>query len=270
MTPLNANELSVSYGNQPILKQLSLEVRSGEVLVLLGSNGAGKTTLLRTLCRQLSPESGVVSIDQRDIQGFKTRVLAKSIALMPQQENRDAQLTVMDVVSLGRTPHTGWWMPLSQRDRDIVMQSLDATGLTNLKDRRITELSGGEWRRMILARALTQMAPILLLDEPTAGLDLKYQYDVLSRVKRMSRQCNLSVVLTLHDLNQAAAFGDRLAILCEGNILAVGTPREVLRAELIEQAFGIPVRVMDHPVHGTPFVVTLYDSIPSEEGLSQG
>lgn len=261
MNPLSAHELSVSYGREPILKQLSLELRQGEVLVLLGSNGAGKTTLLQTLCRQLSPKSGTVWIDQNDIREFASRTLSKAIALMPQHENRNAQLNVHDVVSLGRTPHTGWWMPLSQSDREIVMQSLEATGLAGLRDRSITELSGGEWRRMILARALTQMAPILLLDEPTAGLDLKYQFDVLSRVKKMSRQCDLSVVMTLHDLNQASAFGDRVALLCDGRILAVGPPREVLRAELIEQAFGVPVRVMAHPVHGTPFIVPLYESV---------
>jgi iron complex transport system ATP-binding protein len=269
MNPLTARDLSLAYGSEPILKQLSLELRSGEVLVLLGSNGAGKTTLLRALCRQLSPDSGAVLIDQKDIREFNLRTLSKTIALMPQQENRDAQLTVLDVVSLGRTPHTGWWMPLSQLDRDIVKQSLEATGLSSLVDRRITELSGGEWRRMILARALTQMAPILLLDEPTAGLDLKYQFDVLSRVKKMSRQSNLTVVLTLHDLNQASIFGDRLAILCDGKILAVGAPRDVLRTELIEQAFGVPVSVMDHPIHGTPFVVPLYESISNEVSSTQ-
>lgn len=150
MNPLTARDLSLAYGSEPILKQLSLELRSGEVLVLLGSNGAGKTTLLRALCRQLSPDSGAVLIDQKDIREFNLRTLSKTIALMPQQENRDAQLTVLDVVSLGRTPHTGWWMPLSQLDRDIVKQSLEATGLSSLVDRRITQLSGGEWRRMIL------------------------------------------------------------------------------------------------------------------------
>jgi len=258
MNPLAATDLSFAYSNQAILDQISIELHAGEVLVLLGANGAGKTTLLQTLCRQLRPDSGVVLIGQEDIRQFKPRTLARSVALMPQQENRDSQLRVIDVVSLGRTPHTGWWLPLSENDHTIVKQSLEMTGLTGLQERRITELSGGEWRRMILARALTQHAAILLLDEPTAGLDLKYQLDVLERVKDMAHHCKLTVVLTLHDLNHASMFGDRLALLSDRKLLAIGTPREVLQPMLIEQAFGVPVTVIDHPIHGTPFVVPLY------------
>jgi iron complex transport system ATP-binding protein len=260
MTPLVAQELSFAYTNQPILEQITLEIRTGEVLVLLGPNGAGKTTLLQALCRQLRPDSGVVLINQEDIRNFKPRSLSQHIALMPQQENRDSQLSVLDVVSLGRTPHAGWWLPLSEKDHVIINQSLEVTGLTALAGRPITQLSGGEWRRMILARALTQHASILLLDEPTAGLDLKYQLDVLTRVKKMSRQCNLTVVLTLHDLNHASIFGDRLAILSNCKLLAIGTPREVLQPTIIEQAFGVPVSVIDHPTHRTPFVVPLYEN----------
>ena len=258
MSPLVADRISFAYANQAVLDQISIQLRAGEVLVLLGANGAGKTTLLQTLCRQLRPDSGVVLIDQEDIRKFKPQSLARSIALMPQLENRDSQLRVIDVVSLGRTPHTGWWLPLSEKDHKIVKQSLEMTGLTGLQDRRIAELSGGEWRRMILARALTQHAAILLLDEPTAGLDLKYQLDVLARVADMAHHGNLTVVLTLHDLNHAAVFGDRLALLSDHKLLAMGTPREVLQPSLIEQAFSVPVTVIDHPIHGTPFVVPLY------------
>ncbi len=260
MKPLVATDLTIAFGDQKILDRISLELRTGEVLVLLGANGAGKTTLLQTLCRQLRPDNGVVLIDREDIRTLKPRNLARNIALMPQQENRDSQLRVIDVISLGRTPHRGWWLPLTLEDHQIVEQSLDVTGLKQLRDRRITELSGGEWRRMILARALAQHASILLLDEPTAGLDLKYQLDVLTRVRDMARQCNLTVLLTLHDLNHAAIFGDRLALLSDNKLLAIGTPREVLQPLLIEQAFGVPVTVIDHPIHGSPFVVPLYET----------
>ncbi|MGV3482925.1 MAG: ABC transporter ATP-binding protein [Planctomycetaceae bacterium] len=259
MNPLVARDLSFRYTNQTILDRLSIELRAGEVLVLLGANGAGKTTLLQTLCDQLRPDAGVVLVDQEDIRKFKRRLLAKRIALMPQQENRDSQLRVVDVVSLGRTPHVGWWMPLSEEDHAAVRRSLEITGLTELQERRMTELSGGEWRRMILARALAQHASILLLDEPTAGLDLKYQLDVLVRIRAMARQCGLTVALTLHDLNHASMFADRIALLSDGKLLAIGTAREVLKPELIETAFGVRVTVMDHPVDGSPFVVPLYE-----------
>lgn len=259
MIPLAIRDVSFAYSNQAILERVSLELRAGEVLVLLGANGAGKTTLLQTLCRQLHPDSGVVLIQQEDIRKQSAKLLARQVALMPQQENRDSQLRVSDVVSLGRAPHAGWWMPLTAKDHAAVDKAMEMSGLLALRDRRITELSGGEWRRMILARALAQHASILLLDEPTAGLDLKYQLDVLTRVQAMARQCRLTVVLSLHDLNHASIFGDRLALMHDRSLLAVGTPKEVLQPKLIETAFGVPVTVIDHPVYGTPFVVPLYE-----------
>ncbi|GAA4471685.1 ABC transporter ATP-binding protein [Novipirellula rosea] len=270
MTRFYAQGLTFSYADRLILDSISLEFCAGEILVLLGANGAGKTTLLQSLSRQLNPVNGVVGVDGRDIQTMSRRSLAQSIAFMPQQENRGTPLRVIDVVRLGRTPHRGWWMPLTRDDSDIVDQSLEAAGLTDLRDRVITELSGGEWRRMILARALAQASPIVLLDEPTAGLDLKFQFDVLDRVRQMAKQRGLIVVVTLHDLNHAALFGDRLALLSQRSILALGSPQEVLQPHLIEQAFGVSVVVIEHPVHGTPFVVPLGESCTSETQQRHG
>ena len=255
---LESRSLSFSYGHRLILDRISIDIKPGEVVVLLGANGAGKTTLLQSLCRQLRPAFGSVAVGNRDIALFTRRGLAQSIALMPQHENRQSELTVNDVVSLGRTPNCGWWMPYSKHDREVIEDSLEATGLSEYRKHRVSQLSGGEWRRMILARAIAQDAPILLLDEPTAGLDLKYQFDVLYRVRRMAHERNLVVVVTLHDLNHAAMFGDRLALLANRSLIAMGTAREVLTPSLIRQAFGVDVTVIDHPVHGTPFVVPMY------------
>ena len=257
-TGLESEELSFSYTQRLILDRISIEMKAGEVVVLLGANGSGKTTLLQLLCRQLRPASGSVEIENRDIALFTRRALAQRIALMPQHENRHSELTVQDVVSLGRTPQCGWWMPLSKQDHEAIDDSLEATCLSEYRNRRVTQLSGGEWRRMILARAIAQDAPILLLDEPTAGLDLRYQFDVLDRVRRMANERNLVVVVTLHDLNQAAMFGDRLALLADRSLIAIGTAREVLTPCLIRRAFDVEVTVIDHPVHGTPFVVPMY------------
>ncbi len=243
-----------------------MDMKAGEVLVLLGANGAGKTTLLQALCRQLSPESGSIALSSRDIGLFTRRALAQKIAFMPQHENRQSEFTVYDVVSLGRTPHCGWWMPFSKQDLNVIDASLEATGLSEARDRLVTQLSGGEWRRMILARALAQDAPILLLDEPTAGLDLKYQFDVLDRIRRMAKVRNLVVVVTLHDLNHAAMFGDRLALLAEQSLIAIGTAREVLTPSLIRRAFHLDVTVIDHPVYGTPFVVPMYAAGSNGDG----
>lgn len=262
MTSLQAHDLTFSYTNQLVLDRISLELRAGEVMVLLGANGAGKTTLLQALCRQLQPDAGTVLINQQDIANLARRALAREIALMPQHENRSSQLRVIDVVSLGRAPHCGWWLPMTAIDHEVVEQALNACGLRDLRTRLITELSGGEWRRMILARALAQQAHILLLDEPTAGLDLRYQIEVLTLVQRLAARRKMVVVLTMHDLHHAALFGDRLALLSDNALSAIGTPQEVLQPQLIKQAFGVPVTVIKHPVHGTPLVVPQHRPFP--------
>jgi iron complex transport system ATP-binding protein len=150
-------------------------------------------------------------------------------------------------------------LPFPHSEQTIIDDALHNTGLWDLRDRPITELSGGEWRRMVLARALAQQAPILLLDEPTTGLDLKYQVEVLRLIRRLVAQQNLSVVLTSHDLNLAAVFGHRVALLCEREVAACGPPEDVFTAELIGRSFGVPVTVVRHPVYNTPLVVPLTD-----------
>ncbi len=259
MKTLACHDVSFDYASGPVLERVSLQACSGELLVLLGANGAGKSTLLHLIARQLIPKSGSVSIDEVNIEMMGRRELARLIAMMPQHEDRHSQLRVIDIVSLGRTPHCGWWRPMSGDDHEIVRESLEVTGLAGLRERLVHELSGGEWRRMILARSLAQRAPILLLDEPTAGLDLKFQIEVLSRVRAMIRKRQLIGIVTLHDLNHAAVYGDRVAILSDRQLIAVGTPAEVLNPELVERAFGLPVSVLTHPIHGTPFILPRYE-----------
>ena len=259
---LSLNNVEVIYDHVSLaIKGVSIDVPQGAMVALLGANGAGKSTLLHLIARQLVPVSGTISIDATDIANMGRRELAQNIAMMPQHEDRHSQLRVIDVVSLGRTPHCGWWRPMSRGDHDIVHDSLDITGLWELRERLVHELSGGEWRRMILARSLAQRSPILLLDEPTAGLDLKYQLEVLTRIRTMTKQRNLIGVVTLHDLNHASVYGDRVALLSGHSLIAIGTPAEVLKPELIEQAFGLSVSVLAHPVHGTPFIVPRYECI---------
>jgi iron complex transport system ATP-binding protein len=183
--------------------------------------------------------------------------MAQQVALMPQTERRDWPLTVAESVRLGRAPHRGWLLPYTVDDRRIVEAALERAGLCALRDRPITELSGGEWRRMVLARALAQQAQVLLLDEPTTGLDLKYQVEVLRLIRELAGAQNLIVILTLHDLNHASLYGDRLALLYERSLVALGPPANVLTADQISRVFGIPVTVTQHPVYGTPLVVPL-------------
>lgn len=255
MSDLSTHQLHFSYADRPVFEHVSMHLKPGEMLALLGANGAGKTTLLRTLARHLKPTSGEIFLDAKPLTKLSRRGLAQQLAMMPQHENRGASLSVYDVVSLGRTPHCGWLMPLNNNDRSIIDQALSSTGLTELQNRSVHEISGGEWRRMILARALAQDASVLLLDEPTSGLDLKYQHDCLERVRNLTHDRKLITVTTLHDLNQAAMFADRLALLANRELIAIGPPDQVLTTDLIRKAFSIEVAIMKHPMHGTPLVV---------------
>lgn len=254
---IEARAVSCGYGSRRVLDSLSLAAQAGQVLVLMGPNGAGKTTLLRTLARLLRPDHGQVLLHERDVWKLTAHQVARDVALMPQSERRDWPLSVEECVRLGRAPHRGWLLPYSPTDLQVVQAALEAAELVPLRTRPVTELSGGEWRRMILARALAQQARVLLLDEPTAGLDLKFQVEMLRLVRRMALDKQLVVVVTLHDLNQAALYGDRLALLHEHQLVAIGTPAEVLSAERISRVYGVDVTVMQHPVYGTPMVVPL-------------
>ncbi|WP_164102480.1 ABC transporter ATP-binding protein [Candidatus Laterigemmans baculatus] len=257
MSVLQAQGITCGYADRTVLDRVSLELHPGEVAILLGANGAGKTTLLRALSRRLEPRAGQVLLDRQELSGFGNQQLARQIALMPQNERRDWPLSVVDAVSLGRAPHRGWMLPMTSRDRLTVERALELTCLRELRDRPITELSGGEWRRMVLARAIAQEAKILLLDEPTAGLDVRYQVEMLALVKRMAAEQKMVIMLTLHDLNHASLYGDHLILLHDGQIVATGKPADVLHAERIEAAFGIRVMVIPHPVYETPLVVPL-------------
>lgn len=265
MIALETHELGCAYGDRSVFEAISLSIRFGEVLVLLGPNGSGKTTLLRALARMLRPKNGKVLFHEIDIWSQRAASVARQLAMMPQNERRDWPLTVEESVWLGRAPHTGWLFPFRDADQSIVEDALQQTGMSSLRSRPITELSGGEWRRMILARALAQQAKVLLLDEPTAGLDLRYQVEVLRLVRQLTLEKQLAIVMTMHDLNLAAMFGQRAALLANRRLAACGTPEQVFTAELIGRTFGIPVSVIQHPIYKTPFVVPLPDD-PLDSG----
>jgi iron complex transport system ATP-binding protein len=257
MSELRATDLVCGYGSRRVIEGLNLEARPGEVLALLGPNGAGKTTLLRAMSRLLRPASGAVTLAGADLWSQSAGACARQIALAPQSESRDWPLTVAEAVRLGRAAHRGWLLPFTRDDEAAVERALEQTGLADPRDRPIDELSGGEWRRAVLARSLAQQSKVLLLDEPTGGLDLKYQIEILSLVRKLARREDLIVVLTLHDLNVAAQFADRVALLSDGRLEAVGGPRDVITAERISRVYNIAVTVSPHPVYGTPLVAPI-------------
>jgi len=263
MTTLQGERISAAYDGHLVIEQLSIAGHAGEVLGLIGPNGVGKTTLLRVLARLFAPREGQVLLGDQDLWEMSPKRVARTLSLTP-QANPSWPLTVEQVVALGRAPHRGWLLPLSARDKQAIEQALARTGLLPLRERLLTELSGGEQRRVLLARSLCQEPEVLLLDEPTAYLDLKYQMDILDLVRRLAHEDGLTVIVTMHDLNQAALYADRLALLAEGRLLAIGTPQEVLTPANITQAYGVPVVVTRHPVYDTPLVTPLMGGVPAE------
>jgi iron complex transport system ATP-binding protein len=254
MAQLTADRLDSGYRNRPVLTAVSLSIRAGEVLALIGPNGAGKTTLLRALARQLRPTAGTVMLDETPLWTRGPGWVARRIALAPQGRPPERPLTVAEAVALGRAPHRGWLLPLTAADQEIVRRALERAGLGALMNRPVTELSAGEAQRVVLARALAQGPAVLLVDEPTSHLDLRFQRELLDRLRQLAQDDRMAVVLALHDLNLAGLWADRVALLTGGRLLALGAPAEVLTAERLEAAYETPLVVTRHPVFGTPLV----------------
>jgi iron complex transport system ATP-binding protein len=251
---LEVNALHAQYGSRPVLKNIGLSVKPGEILGIIGPNGAGKTTLIRALSGVLPLASGSVTIHGRDIAAMKPAERARKVAVVPQARSLPPAFTGWELALLGRTPHINWLGQTTRQDEQRVLRALERAQALDLAERRLGELSGGEQQRLLLARALAQEAPLLLLDEPTTHLDLQHQVSLLSQVYGLAREENLAVVVALHDLNLVARFADRVALLVEGELRAVGQPAEVLTPELLAQVYRLPLQVLRSAASGRPVI----------------
>ena len=252
---LKIQSLSVDYGARRILHEVSFEVQSGEVLALIGPNGAGKSTLIRAVSGVVPIAGGQVRTNGDDFASLTALQRARYVATVPQAVSMPPAYTVWETVLFGRTPYLGFLGQPSEKDKEIARQSLGRVSALPLADRRVGELSGGEQQRVLLARALCQSTPILLLDEPTAHLDLQYQVSLLELVHELAHKDHLAVLVALHDLNLAAHYADRVALMVAGAIKAMGKPEEVLLSDLIEEAYCLPVLVVKHPFLDIPLVL---------------
>src|SRR5512147_1312113 len=255
MHMLKIKNLSVDYGTRRILHEVSLEVQSGEVLALIGPNGAGKSTLIRAVSGVIPTASGQVRTNGDDFAALPPLRRARYVATVPQAVSMPPAYTVWETVLFGRTPYLGFLGQPSQADEEVARQALERVSALPLADRRVGELSGGEQQRVLLARALCQSTPILLLDEPTAHLDLQYQVNLLQLVHELAHKDHLAVLVALHDLNLAAHYADRVALMVAGTLKAMGKPEEVLQSKLIEEAYCLPVQVVKHPFLDIPLVL---------------
>ncbi|WP_019630981.1 ABC transporter ATP-binding protein [Actinomadura atramentaria] len=251
---LRADKLTLAYDRRTIAEGLSVAVPDGSFTVVVGPNACGKSTLLRALARILKPTAGTVVLDGESVAGWPAKKLARTLGLLPQSSVAPEGITVADLVARGRYPHQGLLRQWSREDERVVAESMAATGVAALADRGVDELSGGQRQRVWIAMALAQQTPILLLDEPTTFLDIAHQIDVLDLCADL-HESGRTVVAVLHDLNHAARYATNLVVMKDGRIVAEGPPGEVVTAELVEDVFGLPCRVIDDPETGTPLVV---------------
>ena len=255
---LSAENISFAYAGAPTLADVDFALGCGALRALLGPNGSGKTTLLKILTGILPPARGTVKYQDVDLKSMSRREIARRVALVPQELNLQFGFTVRQMVMLGRTPHTSALGGPSKQDREIVERVMELTETAEMRDRIITELSGGEQQRVVIAMALAQEPQVLLLDEPTVHLDISHQIEILDLVRKLNRERGLTVLATMHDLNLAALYFDDLVLLERGRIVAQGAPAEVLSVDRIRDVFHANVLVQAHPAReDAPQVILL-------------
>jgi iron complex transport system ATP-binding protein len=252
---LAAERVRLAYDDTVVVRDLDLQLTEGSFTAIVGPNGCGKSTLLRALGRLMRPVSGQVLLDGRAIARTPTREVAKVLGLLPQAPSAPEGLTVGDLVARGRHPHQTWLRQWSRDDEAVVAEALAWTDMADLAGRPVDELSGGQRQRAWISMALAQGTDLLLLDEPTTYLDLSHQIDVLELVGRLHAERGRTVVVVLHDLNLAARYAERLVAMKDGELVASGTPAEVLTERLLAGVFDLEARILPDPVSGTPMVV---------------
>jgi iron complex transport system ATP-binding protein len=252
---LRGEGLHLAYDDTEVVHDLTVAVPPGQVTVIVGANACGKSTLLRALARLLKPRAGTVHLDGADIHRLPTKEVARRLGILPQQPIAPEGLTVADLVARGRAPHQGWFAQWSPADEAAVVSALEATRTMDLAHRPVDDLSGGQRQRAWIAMALAQGTPLMLLDEPTTFLDLAHQVEVLDLLVELNQTEGRTIVLVLHDLNQACRYAHHLIAMRDGAIVAQGDPARVVTAELVEAVFGLAVRVIPDPECGTPLVV---------------
>jgi iron complex transport system ATP-binding protein len=257
MNQLSAKNLTLTYDRTPIIRHLELDIPRGQITALVGANGCGKSTLLRGLARLLKAKTGAVYLNGESLAKLSTKAVAQQLGILPQSPVAPEGLTVKDLVAQGRFPYQSWFQQWSQTDEKLVESALAVTGMQDLADRDLDTLSGGQRQRAWIAMALAQNTDILLLDEPTTFLDLAHQIEILDLLYDLNQSQGRTIVMVLHDLNQACRYADRLVAMCQGHIFAQGTPTEVMTKEIVREVFGLDCRILNDPVAGTPMCVPI-------------
>lgn len=253
-TALTVNRVHYSYGHRPILDGISFSVREGEFFIIIGPNGSGKTTLAKTIAGTLRPEQGGVEIFGRPLRSYPGRMLARGLAVVPQAVPVDIPFTAAEVVLMGRSPHLGLLEIEKKGDIEIAERAMEFTHVEHLAGHRLDQLSGGECQRVLIARAICQQPRVMVLDEPTASLDLAHQTHVMDLMERLRKEQGTTILMVSHDLNLAAMYADRLLLLKEGKTVSIGSPEQVLTRETLETTYGCSLVVDKNPTRDVPRV----------------
>ena len=260
MDPLTISNISVSYNNQTVIPNLSISLPRPGIVALVGPNGAGKSTLIRAITGVTPISQGKIHLGSVDLLKLSALDRARHIAVVPQYAPMPDNFKVQEIVMLGRTPYLPIWQNETANDHAVVTQALKQTNVYNLKQRKLSEQSREHQQRVVIARALAQEPDVLLLDEPTAHLDLKHQTSILRLINSLTTVNNITVLLTMHDINQAAKCADSVALISHGIIEAYGSPTDVYTSERLSKVYDTQVDVITHPDRELPFV-TIYDNL---------
>ncbi|MGY3715714.1 ABC transporter ATP-binding protein [Sutcliffiella cohnii] len=270
MIRIFTDELTIGYGEQLIVKDLTIEIPDKKITTIIGPNGCGKSTLLKAITRIISYQSGSVILDGENILKENTKELAKKIAILPQTPESTSGLTVGELVSYGRFPYQKGFGRLTKRDYEVIDWALEVTGTTDFKYRTVDALSGGQRQRVWIAMALAQETEIIFLDEPTTYLDMAHQLEVLELLQQLNKEQSRTIVMVLHDLNQAARFADYIVALKNGSIVKAGTCEEVITSEVLREVFQIDALISNDPRTNKPICMTynlLKGELNNEENL---
>jgi iron complex transport system ATP-binding protein len=249
---LEAEALSIGYLERLVVENLNLTIPWGKITALVGPNASGKSTILKTIARLISPRAGEVCLDGKAIHQQNTRAIAKSLAILTQGPGAPEGLTVRELVSYGRYPYRTGLGSLTEQDKQMINWALDVTGIHDLASRRLSSLSGGQRQFAWIAMALAQNTPFLLLDEPTTFLDMAHQIEVLELLRKLNVEEGRTIVIVVHDLNQASRYADYIVAILNGQIIAQGTPETVITPEMLAKVFQVVAHVIPDPQSGVP------------------
>ena len=252
---LQAQDLSVGYNEKIIVDHMDLTIPYAKISVIIGANGCGKSTMLKSFARLLKPEQGMVTLDGKKLQEYPTKMLARTLGLLPQSPIVPEGIKVTDLISRGRFPYQKPFKGLDAQDFKAMEEAMDMMGVKELADRNVDELSGGQRQRVWIALALAQQTDILLLDEPTTYLDIAYQIEILDALTRLNRERNTTIVMVLHDINLSARYADYLFAMKSGKLVAKGTPQEIITPEIMKTVYDLDCVITSDPITNAPMIV---------------